>query len=116
MSHYCAFGLEDLFSPHHCIFWGVAAGALFGVADALFCDLVGFTVLYHGARVIGLQILFHSFLFGLVGGLMGKLVARRVQLKAALRVINRQYDDLKSRQQQLVQSEKLALVGRLSAS
>jgi two-component system sensor histidine kinase HydH len=116
MRHYCAFGMEDHFHPAFCVAGGAASGLLFGVADALFCDMMGFKVFLHGHEALSWQIIFHSLVFGLVGALMGKLVARRLQLKAALRIIQRQYDDLAARQQQLVQSEKLALVGRLSAS
>jgi two-component system sensor histidine kinase HydH len=116
MRHYCAFGLEDYFHPAYCLASGAGLGLLFGVGDALFCDMMGFKVFFHGHAALSYQILFHSLVFGLVGALMGKLMARRLQLKAALRIIQRQYDDLAARQQQLVQSEKLALVGRLSAS
>ena len=99
-----------------CYVGWVGGGALFGVADACTASLLGYEVLFRGQPAFWHQMAFHTLMWSIVGFFIGRTWDRRRQLARALHVIQRQYEDLKSNQQHLIQSEKLAVIGSLSAS
>jgi two-component system, NtrC family, sensor histidine kinase HydH len=108
--------LERQFHARVCHVCGTSIGVLFGILDAWSAKLMGYEVLFRGAPAFWHQVLFHVVVFGALGFAFGRAWDRRAQLKKALEVIQRQYEDLKANQQHLIQSEKLAVIGSLSAS
>jgi two-component system sensor histidine kinase HydH len=99
-----------------CHVCGTLAGAAFGVADAFVSRIIGYEVLFRGQPAFWQQVMWHAVLWGMLGFAFGRLWDRRGQVQQALTIIQRQYEDLKSNQQHLIQSEKLAVIGSLSAS
>jgi len=95
---------------------GALLGASFGVVEAFVAKLLGFEVFFRGMPTVWTQIVFHALLCSCVGFLAGRVYDRHFELQQALEIIRCQYEDLRSNQQQLVQSEKMAVIGRLAAS
>jgi signal transduction histidine kinase len=103
-------------SRRYCTCVAVAAGALIGVADAWIATLLGYDLYFRGQPAYWHQMAFHVVIFGALGLFAGRAWYRRQQLADAVLIIQRQYEDLKANQQHLIQSEKLAVIGSLSAS
>ena len=99
-----------------CYVGWVGGGFLFGVFDAWTATALGYEVTFRGQPAFWHQIAFHGLTFAVIGFFIGRTWDRRRQLTRALSVIQRQYEDHKANQQHLIQSEKLAVIGSLSAS
>lgn len=95
---------------------GIVGGALIGAMDTAFSIAMGYEVLYRGQPGVWHQLAFHMIVFACLGWLAGLILEKRSRLQEAVTIIQRQYANLKASQEQVIQSEKMAVIGRLSAS
>jgi signal transduction histidine kinase len=99
-----------------CYISGVLIGASLGGVEAVVAGLLGYEVFFRGTSAYWHQIAYHSAAWAVLGFLVGRVWDRQLQLQQAFEIIRTQYEDLRTNQQQLIQAEKLAVIGRLAAS
>lgn len=80
---------------------GMAAGVALGLMDGLFLELVGADILLESRSITWPVMVVYALTFGALGYAVGRLLEVRDQLRA--------------QQAQLIQSEKLASIGRMAA-
>jgi two-component system sensor histidine kinase HydH len=99
-------------------FWhvlGALAGFALGLADFAILRFAGITMEVDGADATTDVGLLFALTFAGLGFAVGRLLQLRAQAADDARTIRRQLDDLAASQQAVVQQEKLAALGRLSA-
>jgi len=94
---------------------GLVAGVAMGLGDTAFFSLLGVEMRIGGRDVVlGVMGLF-IVTYGVLGWVIGRLVEARERASADARTITAQLHALAESQRALLQSEKLAAIGRLAA-
>ena len=102
--------------PGRARWWGLVAGISLGAVDTTLMSALGVTFTMNGRPVGWLVALFFGSSFALLGFLIGWVVDGRRRDRRAAAVIRSQMEAINAARARLVQSEKLAALGQLSAT
>ena len=100
----------------HARWWGMLAGVALGIADTTIAHALGFTFSMNGHESGWLVGAFFGTSFAFLGFLIGYVVEGRQRDRHAAEVIQAQMATINAARARLVQSEKLAALGQLSAT
>lgn len=92
--------------------WGAAIGLVTGVADAFLLAALGVDLGTGETLAVGG---YFGLSFAVLGFLLGRLAQARERERHDARTIERQLEELEASQRRVVESEKLAAIGRLAA-
>jgi signal transduction histidine kinase len=96
--------------------WGMAAGLTLGAVDTVLIRALGVTFAMNGHDAGWLVAAFFGSSFALLGFLIGYVADGRRRDRRAAQVIQAQMETINAARTRLVQSEKLAALGQLSAT
>jgi signal transduction histidine kinase len=106
--------------PHAIIgrarWWGMAAGIALGATDTVLIGALGVSFAMNGSDVRWLVGAFFGSSFAMLGFLIGYVLDGRRRERHAAAVIRAQMETINAARARLVQSEKLAALGQLSAT
>jgi signal transduction histidine kinase len=94
---------------------GLLAGVVMGLGDLALFSVLGVEMRIGGHDVVGGVMGLFIATYGVLGWVMGRLVEARERAAADARTITAQLHALAASQRALMQSEKLAAIGRLAA-
>ncbi len=94
---------------------GAGVGLLIGAMDYFILRLVGVVMTLGGHDMSALVVGFFALTFAALGFVNGRLMMARTRAKDDAETIAEQLEALERSQQELVQAEKLAAIGRLAA-